>query len=341
MSHSSLALNQIRLTKQQAPPDSCQEAKVQPSFYSPFSLAESITRGASSQTYFTIRYLVDRPLVPYAYQAYAYFRWVDDVVDRDQATRTERLAFLARQQEIIARCYQGDWPLDLCAEEKLVADLIHRDQTANSGLCTYINQMMSIMVFDAERRGRFISQEELAQYTLSLATAVTEALHYFIGHQDWSPHDEFRYLAVTGAHVTHMLRDAVEDTAVGYYNVPQEYLERHDLATTDVNHDAYRAWVQDRVQQARDYFARGRAYLAQVENLRCRLAGYAYIARFEIVLDAIENDGYRLRRTYPERKSKKAGLKMGLATLTQTIFSTLRNRESSITSSPQFEELSR
>jgi len=45
----------------------------------------------------------------------------------------------------------------------------------------------------------------------------------------------------------------------------------------------------------------GRAYLARVENPRCRIAGYAYIARFEPILDAIEGEHYILRPDYPER----------------------------------------
>lgn len=156
-------------------------------------------------------------------------------------------------------------------------------------------------------------------YTRCLATAVTEALHYFIGHDSYAPQDESRYLAVAGAHVTHMLRDALEDTALGYYNVPQEYLKAHNLSPADVVHPAFQSWVQKRVRLARSCFAAGKSYVAQLENRRCRLAGYAYIGRFEVVLDAIEKDGYRLRPTYPERKSKKAALKIGLAALGQTL----------------------
>ena len=46
------------------------------------SLATSITRAASKQTYYIVRFLVDRDRVPDAYQAYAYFRWVDDYLDQ-------------------------------------------------------------------------------------------------------------------------------------------------------------------------------------------------------------------------------------------------------------------
>ena len=283
------------------------------------TLAASITREASKQTYYTIRFLVDRPLVTNAYRAYAYFRWVDDRLDQGRLAKGERLAFLARQQDIINRCYRGERPSDLRPEEELVADLIRNDQNENSGLHTYINQMMAVMAFDADRKGRPISQAKLSEYTRGLATAVTEALHHFIGHNCASPRDESRYLAVTGAHITHMLRDAIEDAAVGYYNVPQDFLEANGIAPTEVDSDAARAWVRSQVQLARDHFAAGKAYLTQVENLRCRIAGYAYVARFEIVLDAIEKDNYRLRSAYPERKSLGARLKMALAGLAQAI----------------------
>ncbi len=283
------------------------------------ALAASITRKSSTQTYFTMRYLVDRPLVADAYRAYAYFRWVDDNLDQGQIAKAERLAFLTRQQEIITRCGQGEWSDGLCPEEQLVVDLIHNDRSEHGGLRIYIDQMMAVMAFDVKRQGRLISQAELDEYTRCLATAVTEALHYFIGHNDFSPQDETRYCAVTGAHITHMLRDMLEDTAVGYYNIPQEYLETHGITHSDLDHEAYKAWVQSEVQLARNYFAAGRNHIKQVENLRCRLAGYAYIARFEVVLDAIEKDNYRLRAAYPERKGKKSGLKMLFAALTQTI----------------------
>ena len=45
------------------------------------NLAAGITKSASKQTYYTIRFFVDRDLVNDAYRAYAYFRWVDDVLD--------------------------------------------------------------------------------------------------------------------------------------------------------------------------------------------------------------------------------------------------------------------
>jgi phytoene/squalene synthetase len=274
------------------------------------ALAAAITRAASKQTYYTVRFLVDRDLVDDAYRAYAYFRWVDDWLDQEQRPQTERLAFVERQRALIDGCYRGAPPADLTPEEGLLVDLIQRDTGANSGLQAYVRNMMAVMAFDADRRGRLISQRELNDYTHWLAVAVTEALHYFIGHNCGSPCDQTRYLAVTGAHVTHMLRDALEDAGAGYYNIPREVVTASGMAPWDVESRAYRDWVRERVSRARACFEVGRDYLARVENLRCRIAGYAYTRRFEVVLDCIERESYLLRAQYPERKSRRCRAEM-------------------------------
>ena len=86
-------------------------------------------------------------------------------------------------------------------------------------------------------------------------------------------------------------------------------------------------WVQGRVELARAYFKAGEVYLAQVENLRCRLAGYAYMARFTGVLDAIERNGYRLQSGEPGRKPLGAGLHMGWDVLSMALNSYLSGLE--------------
>jgi len=279
-------------------------------------LAASITRSASTQTYHTIRYLVDKDRVADAYRAYAYFRWVDDSLDGGSATPqegdagVERGAFVERQKSLLEMCYRGDSPHDADIHEQMLVDLIRHDAEKNSGLQVYLRNMMGVMSFDAVRRGRLVSQAELNEYTRLLASAVTEAMHYFIGHCCYSPHDEVRYLAVTAAHITHMLRDTFDDVQAGYFNIPREVLEANRISPFDVQSDAYRLWVKSRVVQARTYFSAGREYLNRVQNPRCRLAGFAYTARFEWLLDTFERESYLLRPQYNERKRFGTGLRM-------------------------------
>jgi phytoene/squalene synthetase len=274
------------------------------------ALAAAITRAASKQTYYTIRFLVDDCRVEDAYRAYAYFRWVDDWLDLETRPRTERLAFVKRQQALMNGCYRGQPLVDPTPEERLLTDLIRSDTEPNSGLQAYIRNMVAVMAFDADRRGRLISQSELNDYTRWLAVAVTEAMHHFIGHNCASPQGEMRYMAVIGAHITHMLRDALEDAEAGYYNIPREVLAAHGIPAWDVQSNAYRDWVKQSVHKARACFRIGQDYLAQVENLRCRIAGYAYIRRFEVILDCIEREAWSLRAQYPERKGCGRGVEM-------------------------------
>lgn len=278
--------------------------------------ASVITKAASKQTYYTIRFLVDRERVDDAYRAYGYFRWVDDTLDAESGAGPARMAFLERQKSLLETCYRGDEaPRDASIPEKILVELVEHDQEKNSGLQSYLRNMMQVMEFDASRRGRLISQVELNEYTHWLATAVMECIHHFIGHDDFAPHDETRYLAVSAAHITHMLRDTYDDLRTGYHNIPREVIEENQIEPQEVHSDAYRAWVESRVQLAREYFKAGKDYFARVQNSRCRLACFAYIARFEWLLDTIEREDYQLRPQYEERKSFGTGLLMSWLTL--------------------------
>ena len=289
------------------------------------SLAASITWAASKQTYYTVRLLVDRERVPDAYRAYAYFRWLDDRLDLELGDEAERIAFVDRQRQLLKDCYRGMRPARPGPEEGMLVELVCGDWEVESGLQAYLRNMMAVMAFDAQRRGRLVSKDELGEYTRCLAIAVTEALHYFVGHGCHTPRSEARYLAASGAHITHMLRDTLEDTAAGYYNIPREYLEAHAIGPEDVCSQAYRAWVESRIRTARTCFAAGKRYLAQIPSLRCRIAGHAYIARFEGVLDAIEREGCQLRADYSDCTNPRAGIKLGW----EVLWSALRHMPAS------------
>jgi hypothetical protein len=272
-------------------------------------LATAITTAASKQTAYTIRFLVDQPLVDQAFRAYAYFRWVDDQLDAEAPNRsvwreTDRARcrrFLDRQQSLLEACLRGDAPRAVGPEEAMLVELLRHGDRSDGGLETYLRHMMQVMEFDVVRRGRLVSGAELDAYTRHLAIAVTEAMQTFIGHRAATPRDETRYLAASGAHILHMLRDTLPDVRAGYYNVPREILESARIGPGDVHCDAYRAWVEDRVRLARTDLDAGRAFFGAAECRRFRLAGLAYVARFEWLIATLERDEFRLRPAYPDR----------------------------------------
>jgi phytoene/squalene synthetase len=266
------------------------------------ALARSITWDASKQTYYTAGLMADKDLVNDCYRAYAYFRWVDDVVDESSQSSNERVAYISRQKELIDRLYRNDRPSGLAQEEEIIADLIDHDTEENSGLQSFIRNFLAVIEFDAHRKGRLISHQELTWYSRCLGRAVTDCVLYFVGNGRPYPNTDNRFLGPIGAHVAHMLRDMLVDTADGFINIPREYLEAHGISPQDVASAPYRAWVRSRVDQARQYFREGKHFFDQLDSLRRKIVGYWYCARFEGLLSAIERDGYVLRSAYDERR---------------------------------------
>jgi phytoene/squalene synthetase len=274
------------------------------------TLARSITWASSKQSYLTARLLADRGRVDDCLRAYAYFRWADDQIDICLSGKEQCVAFIARQKSLIDSLYQGERPNDLLPEEAMLADLVTHDRTTDSGLCAFIRNFMSVIEFDAYRRGRIVSQQELAAYTTCLAAAVMDCIQYFIGNNHPYPKTPNRNLAVTGAHITHMLRDTLEDLSVGLANIPAEDLKAHGIDLEDLASDQMRGWVREQVGLARHCFREGKIYIDSLEVLRCKLAGVWYCARFECVLNTIERDDYQLRAEYHERHALKTWLQM-------------------------------
>lgn len=282
-------------------------------------LPATITYRGSKQTYYTFRFLVNRGKKEIAYRAYAYFRWLDDQIDSDSGTREEKIEMVRRQQSILEACYLKVPPGDLCSEEQMLAEMIRDDQEKDSGLKLYLRNMMKVIAFDADRRGRIVSHAELTEYTHLLAVAVTEAMFYFISPDMVPPCEETRYHAVCGAHVVHMLRDSIADISAGYFNIPGEFVQENQVSIEEMHSLAFRKWVYARVKLARQYFTLGRQYFSRVKSLRCRLACAAYLARFEWIANRIEQDGYCLREAYPERKRFRAALWMVWRILTSSL----------------------
>jgi phytoene/squalene synthetase len=274
------------------------------------ALARSIAWKGSKQLYFISFLLADRDLVDDCLGAYAYFRWADDIIDLTLQADAERQVFIEHQRDLVRSLYAGHLPEQLTPEERMLADLIAGDRGPESGLRSFIDEFLWVLAFDARRDGVLVGRAELEEYTRRLAIAVMDGIQYFIGNRIAYPKPPERLLAVTGAHITHMLRDMRTDIAAGIINLPREDVEAQGIDPADSGSDAFRAWVKDKVAEARRLFRDGRGYIENLDVLRCKLAGIWYCARFERVLDTIERDGYRLRTEYHDRKEFGAWMEM-------------------------------
>jgi phytoene/squalene synthetase len=188
--------------------------------------------------------------------------------------------------------------------------LIAHDRGPDSGLRSFIHNFMAVIEFDANRNGRLVTRHELSTYTAWLATAVMDGIQYFIGNGHPYPKIADRTLAVVGAHLVHMLRDTLEDLPAGFVNIPAEDIQEHGIRLDDIESESFRIWVGEQMERARVCFQGGKSYIDSLDVLRCKLAGTWYCARFEWFMNAIERDGYRLRRVYPERHNLAAWAEM-------------------------------
>jgi len=302
-------------------------------------LAQSITRAGSKQTYYTARLMVDKDLVDDFCRAYAYFRWIDDVIDVSSRSDEERLSFITHQKKLIDDLYLKERVENLTAEEDILKDLINNDRGENSGLQSFIRNMFAIIEFDAIRKGRTVSGEDLNWYVNTLGKSVTDGLLYFIGNGNNYPESDNRYQAGIAAHISHLLRDMHQDIADGFINIPHEYLEEHNLNPMEMDSPFYKAWVQGRVELAREYFIEGKRYLDQLDVLRCKIVGHWYCARFEVVLDTIERDGYTLRKDYQERRRITTWLKIAWLGVSLTISHILHQNQPGSSKEPGSSEV--
>ncbi len=276
------------------------------------TLAKSITRNGSKQTYYTAKWMVDKDLVSDFFRAYAYFRWVDDVIDVTSRSREERKIFIKRQRKLIEKLYLNERLSDLSLEEEIAAELIQHDRDEEGRLQSFVENMFAIIEFDAHRKGQLISGKELNWYSESVGKSVTDGLQYFIGNGHPYPVTEDRNYAAMGAHIAHLLRDMIPDTEDGFINIPREYLKDQGIRADEFESESFREWVRGRVKLARLYFHEGKKYLDRLEVLRCKIVGHWYCARFEGVLDTIEQDGFILRRSYGDRRRLSSWLNIAM-----------------------------
>ena len=278
--------------------------------YNSQELASSIVKNSSKHTYYTISLLADKNLVSSCFMAYAYFRWVDDVVDDSNKTPSEIISFITRQRDLIDLFYNGGKPDTISEKEMMLFHIINEDKEEDSFLQSYIRNFFAIIEFDSTRRNKIISEEKFAWYSQTLGKAVTDCIFYFIGNNYNYPESKRRYLAAEGAHITHMLRDYIDDISNNYFNIAKEFLDRYNIKPDSIDTQVFQQWVKDRVILARFYFKEGKKYINKLRCLRTKIAAHWYCIRFEVILDKIEKDRFLLCRKYNAHKRPSILLKM-------------------------------
>ncbi|MHA2347187.1 MAG: squalene/phytoene synthase family protein, partial [Candidatus Hodarchaeales archaeon] len=289
------------------------------------SIAKSIVRKSNKLTYLIILLLVDKNLRKECFKAYAYFRWLDDLIDNNGAQNERIKVLINRQKVIIQQAYNDEKPNASSPEEEILIELIKGDKRDDSYLKSYILNFFSIIEFDSTRKGKNVSNQELKWYSETVGKAVTDCIFYFIGNHIAYPESENRYLAAEGAHITHMLRDYREDIKNGYFNIPIEFLTAKKITIDEINCEEFRHWVKERTILARLYFYDGKKYIYDLKIFRTKIAALWYCLRFEKVLDAIEKNSFDLCSDNFGHRKPILALKM-IGVVVKTYFHHIRRK---------------
>jgi len=208
---------------------------------------------------------------------YAYFRWVDDTVDKPGFNFDFNHKFIYRQTKIVQAWYMGESAvLSENPFEAMAATAIKKDKKDGSQLQSMILGFLEAITWDIERRNKIVKQSELDRYSLLLGRSYSEGLLYGLKLNPCKPIFRIpKTICGIAAHWSHLLRDLSEDLKLGYINISDDDIKKYSINLQ--NHQTLLPWIREKCYRTLDMFAEGRksrnllpTYKAQVVfDLNC------------------------------------------------------------------------
>ena len=220
------------------------------------------------------------------YAAYAFCRYVDDVVDENPGSDVRE--GIDRWETELDRCYAGSptHPITVALADTATRYPIPKD--AFGGL---IEGCRMDLV-----KNRYANYDELLVYSDLVATTISTMSLAIFGYRDPDAIDRGRDLA-TAFQLTNILRDVGEDTHKDRIYLPQDEMARFGVSEPDLMKkqmtSGFAELMRFQVQRVRDLYHRAEPLLEMIEPdaRRCTcLMGTVYYR----ILDKIEKLGYRV-----------------------------------------------
>ena len=180
---------------------------------------------------------------------YAYFRWFDDIVDSLRLHPEESRFIINRQKIFLSELYSEEPPEELSTEELFLAHLVRFDRTQEKNLRQDLETLIGSMEFDAKRRGKVISSQELEQYIndnvipyVNITSSILNVKFY--------PKQDLIEIARAGF-VVNYLYDLREDLSLGYINIPLEEIEQYEIYLENPDSREVQSWIRDKMEDLR------------------------------------------------------------------------------------------
>jgi len=238
-----------------------------------FEVCEKHTREEHALTYFLAKLFGRRDCIKYFFLFYSYLRMVDDLIDDNAVEAEDKKKYLNKQDKIL----NGDFTSKPDSREvKIISALKEFDAKYEGFLTGNIQKMLKIFRFDLERKGAYITKDELFKYYyLESEASLSTILFFIVPAAEIELYDTIELGLL--AKVIHTIRDLNEDLKQGIINIPQEYREHvHDYIAWVKKE--YPAWVKD-----------GRNGIVKVRNFKfaliCIINYNRYLAEFHSKLN--------------------------------------------------------
>ena len=226
-----------------------------------------------------------RPKRQAVYAAYAFCRFVDDVVDEDPSTDVRER--VDRWEEELERCYRGSptHPITVA-----LADAASRYPIPKESFAGLIEGCRMDLV-----KNRYATYEELLVYSDLVATTISTMSLSIFGYREEAANERGRDLA-TAFQLTNILRDVGEDAVEkDRIYLPQEELNRFGVSEDDLkNRSATSAFVElmrFQVERVRGFYRRAEPLLDLIDP-DCRRCTSLMGAVYCRILEKIEEEGY-------------------------------------------------
>jgi len=184
---------------------------------------------------------------------YAFFSYIDDIVDSDSSTaigvQQRKLKRLEWWEKEIDKLYQGQHRNTIISH---FADVIHRFNLPKQYFLTLIDGCRRDLV-----QNRYETFEELKDYCYSVASVVGLSCIEIFGYK----YEETKNYAINlgyALQLTNILRDLKADKDRGYIYIPKEDLDRFNYSEQDLINEVYNEnfinLMEFQVQRARKYY---------------------------------------------------------------------------------------
>ncbi len=243
--------------------------------------------------------------VAHAFPAlYDYLRWVDDVVDSEEGSKTSRLQFIHQQKANLDLLYSGidhhNSNMDSSAmqfqgfsEAKLAVPFVSMDLKFAKRLKPHVFSLLASVEMDCLRRGTILSAGSLKEIILLEGGSILEIAQFFASPDYPYParKEPPEAMACVWAH---NLRDFVEDASIGHYNIAEEDISKYGVDPTKIAREPLRIWAREKTEEALELMRSGQRQVKGKQPLRCYVAWNAVCTKYSQVLLRIRANDYDL-----------------------------------------------